>query len=137
MHLSPIRLAIVAAVALAACTPAVPPSQSPKALKDLAANTGFAYAADELCTGIVANEPVIERASEDVVVEMVNAGYTSVQIDSMLAGLARDEAWMFPYVVALQRKYDLDLDDDAGFCRAMDAELRANTPIGLFLRRDV
>ncbi|WP_108815856.1 hypothetical protein [Loktanella sp. Alg231-35] len=125
--------AILALVVAAGCAPAIAPRDTPATLKDLSANTALAFEADFICEDLTVDEEMVERQTEDALVEMINAGYSMAQIDAMFVGLERDFGWLIPYSVGFERKHNIDIDDDAEFCRAMSVEQSSNSALGLML----
>ena len=127
-------LVLCAALFAAACAPMISPREAPTRLKNTIADSIFAFAADERCAELRVNETAIEVAVEDVLVEMINAGYSGAQFDAMLVGLDTDDDWFIPYAISFERKHDIELDDEAAFCRALQAERSARSSLGLMLQ---
>lgn len=118
---------------IAACSPMIQPQDTPRVLRDAVADGYFAFDAGEICDGLATNEAAYEDRLEDILVQMIEAGYSSDQFVAMLDGLDFYDDWAFPYLVAFERKHEIDVDDDAAYCRALTAEKESESSIGKLL----
>ena len=125
--------AVIGALFVAGCAPTLPPSQAPVALRDAYAESIFVVDAAERCSGFVVDDAAMDDRFEDILAEMIDAGFSSAQFEAFMAGLFFEDDWFIPYAVRFERENDLELVNDAAFCRQMDRERRNRTSIGRML----
>lgn len=122
------------ALLMVACSPIIPPQETPRVLKDAVSDGYFAYDAGELCSGLEVDEEAYEDRLEDILAQMIEAGYSSDQFVAMLEGLDLYEDWAFPYLIAFERKHEIDVRDTAVYCRALASERTDRTSIGQLIK---
>ena len=123
-------LIAVSALALSACAPTLPPSEAPVALRDAYADTLLALDATERCSGFTLDEETVDNRFEDILAEMIEAGFSSDQYAAYMEGMFWEDDWFIPYAIRFERRGDIDIMNDAEFCGQMDRERRARTSIG-------
>ncbi|MDX8349545.1 hypothetical protein SLH49_16295 [Cognatiyoonia sp. IB215446] len=133
MQLRIAGIGVLSALVISACAPMISPNDTPIALRNVSADAIFAFDAEATCSGFSANEEAVEERFEDVLAEMIEVGYSSAQFDAMLVGLEVETDWFIPYLIALERKHDIDASDDAQFCNVMAQERRERSSIGRLL----
>ena len=126
-------IALLSALMITACAPRIAPFDTPIALRNAFSDAIFAFDAEATCSGFSANEDAIDERFEDVLAEMIEVGYSSAQFEAMMRGLDTEDDWFIPYLVAFERKHDIDASDDAQFCNVMARERRERSSIGRLL----
>jgi len=133
MQLRIVGFGLLSAMTIAGCAPMIAPNDTPIALRNTFADAVFAFEAEATCSGFSANEEAMDERFEDVLVEMIEVGYSTAQFDAMMNGLDAEADWFFPYLIAFERKHDIDASDDAQFCNVMARERRERSSIGRLL----
>ena len=133
MQLRTVGVGVLSALVMSGCAPMISPNDTPIALRNVFADSVFAFEAEATCSGFSVNEEAVDERFEDVLVEMIEAGYSSAQFEAMLVGLDVETDWFFPYLIAFERKHDIDAENDAQFCNVMARERRERSSIGRLL----